>query len=289
MHKIEQAIQVFLENIESANVPEELIEEFGERCKDALRQCLLAKRSEEPFRIRMSNIGKPLRQLMLEKLYGRPPIDEQARLKLTYGHIYEAMLLFLLKATGLQVETGKQVELDIDGNKIQGTLDLKIDGVIYDVKSASSWSYDNKFTSFDHLRADDPFGYCGQGFGYALADKSHFGGWIVIDKSDGRIKLVNGPDSSYKQVENEYLEDFRQKVKILNTDFKDADMPACTGVLEETFNRKKTGNFYLSKPCEFCPHRYKCHPELTRSEDVNSQAKRKTWKYYTKLLKPVFD
>ena len=64
MHKIEQAIQIFLEDIDNQS-PEKLdaiITEFGENCKKALRECLLVKRSEEPFGLRMSNIGKQLRK-----------------------------------------------------------------------------------------------------------------------------------------------------------------------------------------------------------------------------------
>ena len=35
------------------------------------------------------------------------------------------------------------------------------------------------------LKKDDAFGYIGQGYMYGIADKSDFGGWIVINKSTG--------------------------------------------------------------------------------------------------------
>ena len=295
MHKIEQAIQVFLEGIETAEVPEELIEEFGERCKDAIRKCLLAKRREEPFKLRMSNIGKPLRQLLLEKQYGRTEMNAQMRLKMTYGHIWESFLVFLLKASRLPIETNKKVELkfDVDGKPatIFGELDLKIDGEIYDTKSASSWSFDNKFTSFASMELNDPFGYCGQALGYSLADKSRFAGWIVIDKSDGRIKIVEVPQEHYRELAKKYLEDFKLKVRELfnvkrDQDDIDTDYP-CTGVVDETFNRHETGNKYLTKSCEFCDHKYKCHPGLKYQEIPASKAKKKTWRYYVKLMRPV--
>jgi len=286
MHKIEQAIQVFLENIEKAEIPDALIEEFGENCKKAIRECLLSKRSEEPFSLRMSNIGRPLRQLMLDKLYGRVPMGANQKLRMTYGYIWESFMFFLLKASGLNIETNKKVTLDITYDKdkkltVDGTYDLKYDGDIYDVKSASSWSFDNKFISLDTLQQDDTFGYVGQGIGYSLADKSPFGGWIVIDKSDGRIKVVPVPKEGYRDLAIKYLNDFRHKIRMLNT--PDAQLPPCDGEVEETFSRKLTGNKCLTKACEFCDHKYKCHPELKYMEATDSKAAKKTWKFYTKL------
>lgn len=294
MHKIEQAIQVFLEGIESAEVPEQLIEEFGENCKKAIRQCLLAKRSEEPFKLRMSNLGKPLRQLLLEKTYGREALSAPMRLKMTYGFMWESFLIFLLKASGMTIETDKKVKLNINYDEgkdttIYGTLDLKIDGEIYDTKSASSWAFDNKFTSFANMETDDPFGYCGQAFGYSLADKSRFAGWIVIDKSDGRIKVVEVPQGNYRELARKYLDDFKVKIRAVTSNFKASDIDRispCTGVIEETFNKRSTGNSYLSKSCEFCSYKYKCHPTLVFKELPLSKAVKKVWRYYTKLNTP---
>ncbi len=291
MHKIEQAIQVFLENIEAAEVPDALIEEFGERCKDAIRKCLLAKRSEEPFRLRMSNIGKPLRQILLEKIYGRPEMDAQMRLKMTYGYMWESFLVFLLKASGLKLDLNQKVELKIkydEGKEtnIYGEQDFKIDGEIYDVKSASPWSFDNKFTTFESMEADDPFGYCGQAFGYSLADKSIFGGWIVVDKSDGRIKVVEVPKEHYRDIAKKYLDDFKSKCRQVFSDTP--ELPPCTGIVKETFNKHETGNEYLTKSCEFCSHKYSCWKGLQFKEVPASKAKKKTWRYYVKLISPVF-
>lgn len=298
LHKIEQAIQVFLEDLDNADPKalEPLIQEFGESCKTAIRKCLLAKRREEPFKLRMSNIGKPLRQILLEKFYGREGVNTQMRLKMTYGYIWEALLVFFLKASGLNIQKDLQVTLDInvDGvnHRVPGMADLKIDGELYDTKSASSWSYDNKFASFDTLEEEDPFGYCGQALGYSLADKSRFAGWIVIDKNDGRIKVVPIPQDDYRSLARKYLDDFKNKIRILRAvkDARQIDTVApCTGVVDEFFSKKPTGNQYLSKSCEFCACKYKCWPQLKYSEVAESKAKRKSWHYYVKLLKPVVD
>jgi hypothetical protein len=292
MHKIEQAIQAFLEQIETVDADDKFIDsiinEFGENCKKALRDCLFVKpKADEPFKLRMSNIGKPLRQIMLEKQHGRSPMDSQQRLRMTYGYMWESFMLFLLKASGLKLEENKKVELTVayDEGKthtVYGSQDLKIDGEIYDIKSASSWSFDNKFVDFKSMQQDDPFGYVGQAMGYSLADKAHFAGWIVVDKSDGRIKVVEVPKEGYRELARKYLDDFKLKIRAVLTNT--VPMPPCEGEVEETFRKVPTGNKYLNKSCEFCSCKYICHPELKYAEIAKSEAKTKGWRYYTKLV-----
>ena len=82
------------------------------------------------------------------------------------------------------------VSLDIGEHTINGTYDLTIDGAVDDVKSASDWSYKNKFTSFESLRDGDAFGYVGQLAGYARAtDKNLVAGGLSI-KPTGNFKYV---------------------------------------------------------------------------------------------------
>lgn len=57
----------------------------------------------------------------------------------------------------------------MDGESINGTYDIVIDGAVDDIKSASNWSYSNKFDSFETLAKGDGFGYIGQLAGYAKA------------------------------------------------------------------------------------------------------------------------
>ena len=81
-------------------------------------------------------------------------------------------------------------------------------------------------------------------------------------------------------------DDFKEKVLALETN---ANPPECSGVVEETFMRNKTGNLILSKNCEFCSHKYKCHPSLKYMQDQVSKAKDKKWKYYVKVERPSSD
>ena len=51
-------------NKASVDVSDQLIEEFGEACKDAFRKQFTEERETE-FRYRMSNVGRPLCQLQM--------------------------------------------------------------------------------------------------------------------------------------------------------------------------------------------------------------------------------
>ncbi len=280
-HPIEQKVSLFLEEVcdGKASVPEEIIEEFGERCKNVLRESFVERPvTEKKFTLRMSNIGHPLRQLMLDKAAGgkyRP--SKQWKLKATVGHIYEAFMLALLKASKVNVEDhDKHVTLDVNGTKIQGTYDVKIDGKIYDIKTASDFSYNYKFSSIDDLRKEDSFGYFAQGFGYALADKSLFGGWIPINKLTGDFKVLEIPLERHTELQIGYEDDIKYVVEHINDD----KIPPCTGVIDELWRGKPTGNKVLNNRCSYCDHKHQCHPGLQALPDINSKAMNRKLKYY---------
>ena len=75
---------------------------------------------------------------------------------------------------------------------------------MWDIKSASPFSYDKKFGKdgggFEKVADEDVFGYLSQGYLYAEALNKPFGGWIVINKSTGEIQLTAPPsdDTKYK-------------------------------------------------------------------------------------------
>jgi hypothetical protein len=287
MHPIEQKINLFLEAAcdGKASFSEDLIQEFGERCKAILRESFVEReKTERKFYLRMSNIGRPLRQLMLDKVNGSTfTPNKEFKLKATVGHIYEAFMFALLKMSGVNVnDTDKQVTLDLGYTKIPGTYDVKIDGKIYDVKTASPYAYEFKFNSLESLRNGDAFGYFAQGFGYSLADKSPFGGWLVINKATGEFRVLPIPDEQHNELSAAYNKEIHEKAKhVLTTDI----IPPCVGVEEETFFKKKTGNKVLNRDCEWCNHKQTCHPNLTMLPDVNSKAKVAKMRYYVGEVK----
>ena len=75
-----------------AEMPPHVIEEFGELCKKALEK-QFSKR-EEGFRLRMSNIGKPLCQLQMEAMgvEGDLP-DYDFKMRMIIGDVLEAVVI----------------------------------------------------------------------------------------------------------------------------------------------------------------------------------------------------
>ena len=72
-NQILENVQSFLKMAteDSVAVSDKLIDEFGEMCKDAFRKQFTDKR-DKTFKARMSNIGKPLCQLQMEKSNAKP-------------------------------------------------------------------------------------------------------------------------------------------------------------------------------------------------------------------------
>lgn len=286
MHPLEDKIRKFLDkSCGGENTPDPaLVEEFGERCKALLVKFLYptADSMNEPFRLRMSNIGKDVRQLILEKKHGRKKPSADFLLKMLYGGMYEEVFMHLLSAAGVNYERSKQVTLDVAGTEIKGEMDVKVLDEdmygIYDVKTASPYSYDVKFASYDSVLADDSFGYICQGYGYGKADGAPFKGWLVINKVDGKWKLVETPNRNYVYNEHLAYENMKNTVDAVNND----RMPACKGLEAETFRTKPTGRTIIGKKCMFCDHKTKCHPTAVEEPCKASAAKVKPMKWYVK-------
>lgn len=283
MHPIEQKVNLLLETIceGKASISEELIQEFGERCKNVMRESFLEKPKEDKrWGLRMSNIGRPLRQLMLDRVSGGNwTPSREFKLKATVGHIYEAFMLTLLKAAGVNVEDhDTRVKLDVGPLTIPGTYDVKIDGKIYDLKTASDYAYKNKFNTLDNLYNGDAFGYFAQGFGYSFAANAPFGGWLAINKNTGEFKVLDIPVDKHDALAKEFKAEIEYKVDYL-LDTKNP-IPPCTGVVDEFFRRKPTGNKILNADCQWCAHKGTCHKELTCLPEVFSGAAERKLKYY---------
>lgn len=285
MHKIVFRIHEYLEKAANGQVTVDpkLLQEFGQRIQDKLKRQL---EENKPFKLRMSNIGRPLRQLMLEQKYGKEHRTPELILKMLFGDMYEALLLYLLKASGVDVvEHDVEVTMPIKTNSgivnLDGTLDvaIKIDGEtgIYDVKSASPYSFENKFDGTAILSGDDSFGYVEQLFAYANARKQKAKGWIVINKVNGEIKVDVVPESLHDDIRKKSIEKIESKVQHI---VEGKPIPDCTGVIEETFYGKKTGNKILGPECRFCRHKDICNKNVSYRPSVISKAKNPKWEHY---------
>ena len=225
-------------NKASVKVSDELIDEFGEACKEAFRKQFTDKRKTD-FSYRMSNIGKPLCQLQMEKNGAeQETMPYNFKMRNLFGDLIEAAAITIMKSSGIEVtDIQKKVNLETENSKINGTMDVKIGGKIWDIKSASPWSFTNKFGDsggFDSVAKDDTFGYVSQGYMYGEADKSDFAGWIVINKSTGEWCVTETPDQD-QDYKTSAIATAKNNIKALK---ENKPFERCFEDIEETFYKK---------------------------------------------------
>ena len=268
-HPAEIALHQYLEDATNgkSSMSAKTIATIKKDIGDALKRQFGAKTKRREFHIRMSNIGRPTCQLWFEKNMPEKadPLPTTFVMNMMLGDIVEAVFKGIMTEAKVKFENSDRVSLDIADTKVSGTYDLVLDDAVDDIKSASDWSYRNKFESFDTLAEEDPFGQVGQLAGYAKALGKKAGGWWVVNKANGSFKYVpaDGIDLE-KEVEK-----LKKNVNTVNNNtFK-----RCYEPVEETFRSKPTGNTVLSKTCSFCRYRKACWENLQEIPSLVSKAK----------------
>ena len=279
-HPAELALHQYMENAASgkSTMSVETIQQVGQDVKLALARQFGGGNKRGEFGLRMSNVGRPTCQLWFEKNEPEKalPFPTTFVMNMMLGDIVEAVFKGLLKEAGVQYEDDTKVTLQLDDDtSVSGTYDIVIDGAVDDIKSASNWSYTNKFESYDTLRQGDAFGYVAQLAGYAKAADKRAGGWWVVNKANGEFKYVpaTGIDID-KEVSH-----IQQTADTL----KENRFERCFDAVEETFRGKPTGNKVLCTECGFCRFRFACWPELKELPAVKSQAKQPKMVAYVSL------
>ena len=274
-------------NKASVDISSTIVNEFGEACKQAFKKQFTETR-ENNFRIRMSSIGRPLCQLQMEKSGAEAePMPYNAKMRNLFGDLIEASAVAIMKAAGIRIEDlQKEVKLKLGKQTIKGTYDVKIQNKIWDIKSASPYSFDHKFGEdggFDAILKQDTFGYVSQGYLYSNAEKTDFGGWIAINKSTGEWSIAETPlsDSKYSK---DAIELAQKNIEALESNapfkrlFKDE---------EEFFNKKATGNRTLGLECRFCAYKKPCWGKnLQYLPQQQSKALNPKWVWYTEVNNP---
>ena len=233
---------------EALDISDEDIDDFGEAIKDVVRHWATPK-ARDSNTLRMSNIGRPSRQLWYDLKYKREESsfeDSHLPIKFLYGHLLEEVLLFLVKMSGHKIED-EQKEVEVKG--VKGHIDCKIDGEVIDIKTASGFAF-NKFRN-GTLREDDPFGYMAQLAGYEEAEGTTNGGFLVINKESGELTLYQ-PEELDKPYAPKIIEDIKES---LNNN----EPPE---VCYEPIPEGKSGNMKLPKNCVYCNHKFRCYPDL---------------------------
>jgi hypothetical protein len=233
---------------------EAICEHFGKEMAEILHTAL----TPEPSRggLRLSAIGKPDRQIY--NAYNGVE-GEQLRgatyIKFLYGHLTEAMVLALTRAAGHEV-TDEQKVCHVAG--VKGHMDCRIDGLLVDVKSASSFGF-KKFRN-NELHKDDPFGYIGQLKAYAHSEGDSEYGWLVMDKANGTLCVLKYDEKDetapyYDAVNWDVEERVLHLKKLVGY-----DMPPqhCY----EPIPDGKSGNMKLPMGCSYCDFKFSCWPDV---------------------------
>jgi len=247
------------------DVTEEDIDNFGNAMKEVLRNWSHPKERSSKNNLRMSNVGKPMRQLWYDlrsEEAEQLPLDSSVFIKFLYGHLLEEVVLLLVKLAGHDI-TSEQKEVDIDG--VKGHMDCKIDGEVIDIKTASGFAF-KKFRD-GTLRDDDPFGYMSQLSGYEEAEQTNEGGFLALNKENGELALYIP----------EYLDkpNVRNKIKKIRNYLKFDEPPdRCYNSIPEG----KKGNMKLPRGCVYCRHKNTCHKDANDGEGL------RVFKYSNKLV-----
>lgn len=232
-----------------------LLDDFVTTLRDQIKLSFKQYGEKRQGYLRMSNIGKPChRQLWYECSPVEPePLTASTKFKFLFGHIIEAVMIYLAKEAGHNV-TDEQKKIELDG--IKGSIDCKIDGVLVDVKSTSSRSFD-KFKN-GTLAQEDPFGYLGQIGGYAKSEGASTGAFLAVDKTLGHICLYfpeSLPDPS------EVISKAKAAVN------SEVPPERIQGAVKAD---GKSGNECLSTTCSYCSYKTECFKDVNEGKGLRT-------------------
>jgi len=272
------------------SIPPEAVLDFADSCRDSVTTQLNKQRQ---YKIRMSGLGRPLCQQLLEKKGVEQEVQYNMLFRFLFGDLVEAIAVLVLEQAGIDiVEKQKAVNLNIGGTNVSGTLDLIIrdefgQDKVWDVKSASEWAYKFKYTGYggyEKIKEDDPFGYIMQGHLYGEATGLPFGGWIVINKSSGEVTVVEAPDWQADD-RKEYMADAKERIKVLTDESLEFKVPFkdIFEVYKQDGQEVRTGNKLLPRPCNMCGYKAHCWKDAVVHDKVTSKAKQPPQVWYSRL------
>lgn len=203
--------------------------------------------------LRLSNIGKPDRQLWYElnKPQLAEPLTPQTLIKFMYGDMQEQLVILLAKLAGHDVQYEQET---VEVNGIKGHLDCVIDGFVVDVKSASRFAF-SKFEKGTLLEpGNDAFGYVGQLASYVHAKTPGKDGYfLAINKDLGHLALLKVPAHR--------LEEYNVPQRIEHV----KEVVLQTTPPTRCYDDKpdgKSGNRVLDVGCSYCAYKFSCWPSL---------------------------
>jgi len=240
---------------EILDIPDDYIEDFGERMKEALKHWATPRK--DAGGLRMSTVGRPLRRLWYDLKHETPIYNKthpSVFIKFLYGHMLEELVLLFVRLAGHEV-ANEQKEVEIDG--VKGHMDCTIDGEVVDIKTASSYAF-KKFKE-GTLHEDDPFGYMAQFSGYEKGHGTSGGGFLALNKESGELALHRPADMLKVNVESK-IKNVRDAV-LLDTPPERCYTPVPDG---------KKGNLRLPRECGYCPHKHECYVDANNGYGIRT-------------------
>lgn len=231
-----------------------LLDKYADNIKQLMKRRLSKEgRKGERSTLRMSNLGTPCDRKLwytVNEPGSAEPLDGKTLHKFLFGDLVEETTLFLAEADGHKVE-GTQDRLELNG--VVGHRDAIVDGVLVDVKSASSRGME-KFKKHS-LESDDPFAYLDQLGLYLEASRDDprvvvkgEAAFVAVDKETGNIVV-----DRYKRSDKDYTELVQSK----------KDMVASSEEPKRRFFPQPdgaSGNYKLGIECSYCPFKKTCWP-----------------------------
>ena len=253
----------------SVPISDKAFEDFGKACAKALKRQMQPKVTPSKGRVRMSNLGRPDRILYYE--VNNPDKKELCsasnRIRFMYGDLVEELVLFLMEASGNTIENKQQhIKLTVGSGEHEATLNGGCDGTsrgtVFDIKSASSYAFNNKFKP-GGLEASDPFGYRTQLAAYMTDNSVHTGsgtpGFIVIDKTSGEMKECSPALPAAYEVRERYEH-------VLLVTESDIEPPRC----HPPEPKGNKGNMILGKECSWCDFKQHCYRDANNGRGLRS-------------------
>ena len=167
LHKV----QGFLDRVsrEGTGLDPKLVKEFTEACTTSVIRQFSNKRGD--WKPRMSSLGRPLCQQKMERDGAEKNFEYNSLVRFMFGDLVEAIAILVMKSAGVDIEAEqKAVKLQLGKHSVSGTLDVEIDGKVWDIKSASPYAFEQKFGQmggYKKIKEDDVFGYVSQGYLYS--------------------------------------------------------------------------------------------------------------------------
>lgn len=241
-------------------VDPERTDQFAKSLANVVSERLHSYTEQREATLRMSNLGKPDRQLWYEVRGGvaKEGLAPHTKLKFLIGDLWESVVLFLAREAGHEV-THEQSEVEVGG--VVGHIDAIIDGTVVDVKSTSTFAF-KKFKD-GTLADDDPFGYIEQISGYATAFDTD-GAFLAGDKQNGHLALHKVSKEEVNAI------DIKGRIEHIK-EVLEQDVPPDR--CYEPVPHGTSGNLVLDTACSYCAFKHHCW------SDVNNGVGLRTFLY----------